>query len=497
MSNHTPSQSTQWELFQNLNQNEKGCFLPKNEAKLPQKLNQKTTLTIRFTDFSLKKLEPKDRRIIYWSSENPNFGIRVSPSGSKTWIFRYRFDNKTRRISLGRYPKISLRKANQLIYEMNEAILHGVDPLEERKQKQDVFNKTPVLEELISTYTDYNKSVGKVSYLAEERCLRKELKTQMQKKITEIDPRALSGIFHTIVVRGSPSTASHLYSYVRRLFNFAADIGLMRYRDNPCHEIKLKIPKRSRQRHLAPSEIYLLWNNLEEIHTTPIIKLAIKFMLLTVTRTIDVRKAKWTDVNLNERVWILPKTKNGRLHRVYLGDLAIDILQRAKQYTDGKELVFCSPRFSIKNNENPELLDRNSLSQALINNFPLLKIHQKFTPHDLRRTGATLIAGLFGRRDFASMALNHTCSDVTGIYDQYTYDREKKMTLNALNKAIGIIVHSANVESVPDFEELRDMVIHPHRPPNSHPRQNTDSLKDLQAILPIPEFDKLFYVHDD
>ena len=186
------------------------------------------------------------------------------------------------------------------------------------------------------------------------------------------------------------------------------------------------------------------------------------------------------------------------MHRVYLGDLALTILEKAKKYTFGEELVFGSPRRKIEKNgiRIAKMLERNSLSQAIVNNFELLEISEKFTPHDLRRTGATMIAGLFGRRDFASLALNHTNKDATDVYDQYVYDKEKKLTLNALNKAIEIIVNSPNVESVPSFDELRAKIISPIQPPNLNQGQGVDIQSGFQASFSNPVTYKLSYDHD-
>ena len=131
------------------------------------------------------------------------------------------------------------------------------------------------------------------------------------------------------------------------------------------------------------------------------------------------------------------------------------------------------------------------MAQSARRYFKKFDIKESFYPYDLRRTGATMIAGLFGRRDFATMALNHTTNDVTGIYDQYTYDREKKMMLNALNKAIGLIINSSNIESVPDFETLRSKVIRSTQLPNL-----SDSQQDFQAKFLNPVTYKLSYDHD-
>ncbi|WP_170179688.1 tyrosine-type recombinase/integrase [Flavivirga rizhaonensis] len=162
-------------------------------------------------------------------------------------------------------------------------------------------------------------------------------------------------------------------------------------------------------------------------------------LLYTVARSNEVRTMKWSHVDLNSRIWTMPTSKNGRMHRVYLGDLAIKILNKARNYTDGKGYVFGSTgKISTCGieKENLDMMCGWALSQPIRRHFDSFNIKERFYPHDLRRTGATMIAGLFGRRDFAAMALNHTNKDATDIYDQYVYDKEKNLTLDALNRAI-------------------------------------------------------------
>ena len=132
-----------------------------------------------------------------------------------------------------------------------------------------------------------------------------------------------------------------------------------------------------------------------------------------------------------------------------------------------------------------------ALSQPIRRHFEQFQIEEHFYPHDLRRTGATMIAGLFGRRDFAAMALNHTSQDVTDVYDQYVYDVEKKLTLNALNKAIEIIVNSPDIESVPTFDVLRKMTI------SSSQTVKSDNHQGFQANFVSPVSYTLSYARDE
>jgi len=477
-------------------------YTQKLDPKLDPKSKQKPRNTLKFTHLTIQNLKPRPKRVTFWCRGMDDFGIKVFPSGFKSWIYEYRFDNKTRRMTLGRFPKTSLSEATKLYVQTKEKVDHGIDPLEERFEKQNTWKSEPTVDDLIKLYIEHCKNTNKKTYKEEERALKKELPKDIRHmKISEVPPKRLAKIVDEIIARGSSGMAVHFFRYTRRMFNFAIDRTLMEH--NPCSKIKVKIHKKNRQRHLSPKEIYLFWHNLENVPMSQVKRLMLKFLLCTVSRPIEIREMKWSHINLDQKIWTLPTTKNGRLHRVYLGDLAIQVLKEVKDYTGDYDLVFgsagCKTLTKSKNDRIKELkpLTINSLAQTVRRHFDVFGIEEQFYPYDLRRTGATMIAGLFGRRDFASLALNHTTSDVTGIYDQYTYDREKKMMLNALNKAIGLIINSSTVESVPDFEALRNKIIQPVNAPNLTVETPVDNSQGLASSFSNPVTYTLSYVHDD
>lgn len=461
------------------NENKKHKDLKADKSKINKIAPQKSRI-IKFSDVTIRHLKPKSKRMDYWCQGLSGFGIRISPKGTKTWIYYYRIESMKRRLSIGQYPAVTLREAKVLYQEAKKKVDRGIDPLLERQeQKQKSFDEL-TLSELIALYLEHCKKAKKKSYNTERKCLEKDIIPVLGKrKITTIQAKDLSQIFHTIIVeREAPSTATHLYSYVRRLFNFASDMGLMRRRDNPCLDIKLNVKKKKRSRHLSPQEIYQFWHTIETVPMMPVTRLGLKFMLVTVARGCEVRLMKWSDINWTDRIWTLPMTKNGHLHRVYLSDLAINILNNVKPYSKEKGIVFGSHghRDREQNSSDPlKPMSDHTLSQPIKRHWDKFGIETPFTPHDLRRTGATLIAGLFGRRDLTKLCLNHVDNSITAVYDQYAYSKEKEMAINALNKAIEIIINSKDVESVPSFDQLREQVF---KKPN---HLTVDTKQDFQA----------------
>ncbi len=429
----------------------------------PKKAGRKKLNSIKLCQIAIESIQPKQISTIFWFYGLKGFGIRVSTVGNKTWIIQYQSNGRTRKITIGKYPKMSLVEARNIYSSMMLDINLGIDPLEERQLKKKREKEDITVLNLLDLYIDHSKQTGKKTYENERRIILNGLGEEiLNKRISQVTPREIAKVVRTKVDNGTPSAAQHLLKYTKRLFNYGSGLLLLEQNNNPCIGIKLNLPKRRRQRHLSPQEIYQFWHNIEKFPISPILKLSLKLLLCTVARSVEVRTMRWDDLDLFGQVWTMPTSKNGRMHRIYLGKLAMEIIKQVQPYTSRSEWVFGCPKHNGRGqviNEEQTPFRVWTLSQTFRRHFDKFDIQQKFYPHDLRRTGATMIAGLFGRRDFASLVLNHTTSDVTGIYDHYSYDKEKRMALEALNRAIELIANSPNAESVPTFDELRDKII--------------------------------------
>jgi integrase len=95
-------------------------------------------------------------------------------------------------------------------------------------------------------------------------------------------------------------------------------------------------------------------------------------------------------------------------------------------------------------------IEGTSINHALRKNMPILGITHHFSPHDLRRTGATFISGMGTSRLVVDKLLNHVDSSVTGRYDRHRYDKEKRKALLAWGRKVDSIVSGSgnNVVSI-------------------------------------------------
>ncbi len=430
-----------------------------------QNLDQKRKRnTIKFTTQSIKHLKHQQIRTIFWCQGMTEFGIRVSSKGSKTWIYEYRFDNKSKRISLGKYPKVNLAKATKLFSEARINVSEGVDPLAQRNKIKKQENEADTVTQLSEKYIQYCIVKKETSWKEKQRALNKELLPIIgDKKVKDITFRDIAPIINNIhIERKATTQAQRLLSHTRCMFKYAKN-GLGLIEINPCSD--LEAPKRQKKPRysLDTKDIYRFWNNIDYTFMKPVVRLGLKFMFCTLARGVEVRKMKWSDINFGDKTWFIPSenAKNGKEILLPLNNYALEILKEIYHNTGHSNFVF---GWNRSLNSGQQLLDKQEMipmgvtafSHALRDNFDLLLIERKFTPHDLRRSGATCLTSVGYSREWVSKLLNHTPNNVTStVYDVFDYFEEKRAGMESIKYILDRILSAKSVDTVPSLRAIR------------------------------------------
>lgn len=106
----------------------------------------------QFTDTFIKGLKAKKER--YEEYEGGGFGVRISPNGMKTWIYRYKMDGKTSKLTLGHYPTMSLANAKRRFIELNGIRKENINPKDYIEQAELKENNT--IKKLIQDWYSVN-----------------------------------------------------------------------------------------------------------------------------------------------------------------------------------------------------------------------------------------------------------------------------------------------------------------------------------------------------
>ncbi len=377
---------------------------------------------MRFTDRSIKALGPKSERFEIWEDGRTGLGVRVSPAGRKSFIYMYRFGGKARRMTLGTYPKVPLVTARVRYAKAKELLAKGTDPGAELVKARKAERGADTVAELAEIYLEKWARPRKRSADEDERILRKDVLPHWEKrKAKDIRRRDVIELLDGIVERGSPIAANRTLAVVRKMYNFAISRDIVDA--TPVAMVKAPSKENQRDRVLSADEIRTFWTGLDDAPMTEAVRLALKLQLVTAQRKGEIVCAAQDEFDLEEGMWIVPaaRAKNGLAHSVPLSDMALNLVQDAIKAAGDSEWLFPSPT-----GDGP--VGAGSVNHALTKALPIIGL-ENFTPHDLRRTAASVMTSLSIQRLIVSKILNHAESGITSIYDKYEYGAEKRHAL--------------------------------------------------------------------
>lgn len=407
---------------------------------------------ITFTDSMIKGLSGRDKK--YPVGDGNGLNIIVHPSGKKTWVYKYEINGKRRDLNLGPYPAVSLKTARAKFEAASEKVQNGIDPKEEQAQLEAESLRQPTVTRLIDEFIGSLVQAKMRTWREDERILKKDvLPLWGTRKVADITRQDVLALIKRLRERGDAITVN-TFKTVRRMFSYAVSQEYIVR--SPCFKIRKNyelpiVP--DRERHLSAAEIKTLWEGLPTTGMTDNAKRALKMILVTCQRPGEVVAMHRREID--GRWWVFtPKLTTvtrgiPRPQRMYLNDLALELIGNAQGY------IFCSPRpkKDAKGDTIPTPMTERSLACALRRNIKgyqgrkpvegkeskeskVVKEEKKlplehFTPHDLRRTGATLIAKLGYTDEVVDAVLAHLKKGSIKAYNRHGYDEPKKKAMLA------------------------------------------------------------------
>ena len=401
-----------------------------------------TNRRFKFTDTALKKIRPEAQRVEYVDTSRKGLRLRLTANGTKTFIFRYKFNGRSRLLTLGEFgPTTSLEQANQRLGDAKVAIKSKIDPAEVKQQIKKDEQAEILIPDLIDEYIERYAKRKKASWQEDQRILNKDVRPAWKhRKAADIKRKDVVRLLDEVEKRGIP-TRNRLQAVLSKMFRVAISRGHLD--STPCILVERE-KEEPRKRRLDDAEIKTFWNKLETASATDYIKTGLRLLLVTGQRRGELAHAEWRHVDLVKGEWFMPMTKNGHPHRIPLSSLAIELFTRLKEQTRESLWVLPSPR--VHPDDKP-VTDR-ALSRAVRNNQSHFGL-ERFTPHDLRRTFVTKLNGikLDGIKiDRATVehVVNHLAPKIDRIYNQYDYWDEMTTALEAWADELKRITEAAS-----------------------------------------------------
>lgn len=379
----------------------------------------------RLNNLSINGLKPRAQPFAVWDTMQPGLCVIVQPSGVKNFYVVYRAHGRPRWFRVGRVDAFGLADARKLAKRVMFQVAEGKDPQAERRAER---NKGS-FEDLYQRYLEYAKRKNR-SWALSDRLVRKHVLPRFGKlqaaKITRTDVKAmLAKLIDT------PAQSNLVLANTSAIFAWAVKEELVP--SNLCTGIE-RHNLTSRERVLSDTELPLFWRAFDDAGLYG--STALKLILLLGQRPGEVVHMHRAHISDNwwempgkpvpELSW--PGTKNGMNHRVWLPKPARDLLAVLDDDESG-----------------PVFPHVSRLSDSLIAICKKLKVREKLTPHDLRRSHGTMITRLGFGRDGLNRIQNHKDGGIASVYDRHSYTDETKEIMESVAAEI-----MALIEGTPD-----------------------------------------------
>lgn len=275
--------------------------------------------------------------------------LQVAVSGSKSWIFRYTLNKKTREMGLGSFNAFSLAEARERAHKCRQSLAEGVDPMVLRQAARDAAvaaaaehaKSSRTFEQCAKEYHQENAGDWKNAKHRDQWI--NTLTTYAFPHFGRLPIGAVS-LDHMRsallpIWKTKPETASRVLQRIRTVINYAAAMGYANGLDSErWDQLKHTLPKNSRLREVEHhascpyDQVGALLKQIRGGTSSPLVKLAFDFIVLTAARSGEVRGANWNEIDLERRLWTIPKErmKAGKEHTVPLSQGAYEVLQQAR-----------------------------------------------------------------------------------------------------------------------------------------------------------------------
>ena len=290
-----------------------------------------------FTKAALDALPLPDagNRLVCHDTKTTGLQIRVSASGVKTFsLYRRIKGGSPERVTLGRYPEMSIEQARRKSAEINAAIEFGANPAEVKRAHKGELTFGDLFKQYLNRHAKTRKRTWEDDEQRYQQYLEKPLGS---KKLSSITRQSISLIHSDITKAGHPVVANRVLALISTVFGRTLEWGLVE--SNPARGIR-RNPEKSRDRFLQSNELPRFFTSLaEEPNST--VRDYFLLSLLTGARRSNVLAMRWADINLDEGIWRIPETKNGTPQNVTLSPEALAILGSRRQATErGATYVF-------------------------------------------------------------------------------------------------------------------------------------------------------------
>lgn len=420
---------------------------------------------LAFTPFALKRLPipkaeptPDGRAKLvqsdYWDNSTPGFGLRITSTGTKSWIVMTRLLGRSsvKRFTLGRYAErdgdggLTLAQARREALALKERIGRGDNPqqieahekAEAIKRSEQTFRYTA--EEFLRTHHPKKKQQLRPATLRRYTglLLGADMAPWHARPLASITRADVIALLRGMQRRGVHVSANRALATLKKLMSWGIQQGLLEH--SPCDHIESPAAETPRARHLfgsrlynRPSEMALLWRACARVGPLGALPHLLALTGQRLCEVAEMRAEELIDLDGAQPRWHIPgtRTKNGKDHVVPLTPMAVKILHALPRLVNCRFLFSTTGTTPMSGFTNfKKRIDREI--ETLQKQYPTRYTGQFTDPwvfHDLRRTFKTGLAELGIPSDIRDALVNHTPQGVAAHYDHAEHDATKRAAL--------------------------------------------------------------------
>ena len=389
------------------------------------------------TEKAIRSAKPGEKPIRMF--DGGGLYLEIAPSGGKWWRFKYRFNGKEKRISFGVYPDVGIaghkegtrwiEGARDRREQSRQLLAQGVDPGEERKTVQAavVERNTNSFEIIAREFVTKHLAAKEPSH--REHILRRFERDVFpwvgKKPIAEIRAPELLAVMKRIESRGALETAHRALGSCGQVFRYAVATG--RAERDPTGDLRGALPPVNGKHFAAmtePARVAELLRQMDGYEGSLIVKCALRLAPLVFVRPGELRKALWSEIDLDAGEWRYVVTKTNTPHIVPLSTQALDILRELHPLTSSCPYVFPSAR------SRRAPMSNNAIGAA----FRRMGIPKEdMSAHGFRAMARTILDEVLGVRvDLIEHQLAHAVRDPNGrAYNRTAHLPERRKMMQS------------------------------------------------------------------
>lgn len=391
------------------------------------------------SDTAIRALKPKGSR--YVVTDARGLVLEVFPTGGMLWHYRYRLNGKRERVTLGRYPALSLKLARAERDKRETMVALGQSPAEQKRLAKVAAADATTVAEFGERFFREIVAKDRADLTIPRRYFDKAIVPAIgTKPVRDVTTEDVRAIIWRKKDEGFDAAAGQIRGVLKRLFDYATTAGLVT--TNPVLALPMRhVHKaKARERALAPEEIKTFLRAAFESNIRRQFKIGLHLILLTMVRKSELLLARWEHVDFDAAEWHIPAehSKTGKPHIVFLSTQAVALFKELHALAGGSELVMPGRGSLTKPFAHNAI--NNALKVALAGqDLPA------FTIHDLRRTASTLLHESGWPSDVVEKALNHTIGGVRGVYNRAEYATQRRDMLQQWADTIEALMSTGRV----------------------------------------------------